>query len=186
MDRKKVCVYCSSREGLGGEIEEGAQEIGRAIARCGAEMVYGGVNAGLMHVVASAAKEAGAKVIGVVPEVFAHRADPLCDDIIMARDLNDRKARMMDMSDLFVVLPGGLGTIDEWISTLSWILVQEKVNPDADKPILVWNYESMYRHQLLQLKATSDSVFARGKGVDRSRAYDELPSLLDALAALLK
>lgn len=182
---KKVAIYCSSRVDLPEGVNEGASLIARTIAECGGSLVYGGVNAGLMHVVAEAAAGVGAEIIGVVPEVFAHRADPLCHNVVMAADLNARKGTMIDMADIFVVLPGGLGTIDEWISTLSHIMVQEKVDPDADKPILVWNHDGMYDHQVRQLIGTDASVYARGKRVDRSRIFPTAQALAAALKTLL-
>ena len=67
----KIAVYCSSREDLGPDVTGAAEMVGSAIGRCGATLVYGGVNAGLMHTVAGAASRAGARVLGVVPEVSA-------------------------------------------------------------------------------------------------------------------
>lgn len=184
-DRKKVAVYCSSRADLPVGVSEGARLIAAAIGSCGGELVYGGVNAGLMHIVAESAHEGGAHITGVVPEVFAHRADSLCDTVITANDLNDRKGRMISMADVFIVLPGGLGTIDEWISTLSHIMVQERVDPNSDKPILVWNHEGMFDAQVRQLKETADSVYARGKRVDRSLVFDSAEALAAELKRLL-
>lgn len=183
---KKVAVYCSSRSDLPVQVEQGAAAILKSLGDNAASLVYGGVNAGLMHFVAQAAADAGAPVIGIVPEVFAHRADALCTEIIHTSDLNTRKAAMIDMADIFVVLPGGIGTIDEWISTLSHIMVREKVDASADKPILVWNFEGMYDGLIAQLSDTADSVYARGKNVDRSRIFTDPLSLADALSRLLR
>lgn len=182
---KKVAIYCSSREGLPEEIEKGAQLIASVIGQAGGYLVYGGVNAGLMHVVAQAAHDAGAEIIGVVPQVFKHNADPLCDQLIEAKDLNDRKGTMIDLADLFIVLPGGIGTIDEWISTLSHIMVQERINPNADKPILVWNADEMYTGMEAQLADTNESVYARGKRVNRSMIFPTAQALANHLKTLI-
>ena len=184
--RRRAAVYCSSREGLEQSVVEGSRMIAQTIGECGTDLVYGGVNAGLMHEVAAAAKESGAKVTGVVPEVFAHRADPLCDEIVKARDLNDRKGLMIGMADVFIVLPGGIGTIDEWISTLSDIMVREKVDPTADRPILVWNHDDMYSGMASQLRATADSVYARGKRVDRSLLFSSAADLVACFSQIVK
>lgn len=184
--RPRVAVYCSSREELEQSVVEGSRMIARAIGECEADLVYGGVNAGLMHEVAAAAKKGGAKIIGVVPEVFIHRADPLCDEIVKARDLNDRKGLMIGMADVFIVLPGGIGTIDEWISTLSDIMVREKVDPTADRPILVWNHDDMYSGMASQLRATADSVYARGKRVDRSLLFSSAADLVACFSQIVK
>lgn len=183
--KKRVAVYCSSRGDLDKDVVDGARLIASAIGSAGAELVYGGVNAGLMHEVAHAAKEGGARVCGVVPEVFRHRADSLCDETVPASDLNERKGVMIEMADVFVVLPGGIGTIDEWISTLSHIMVREKVNPDADRPILVWNHQDMYGGMAEQLRQTAESVYARGKMVDRSLIFPTAESLAGHLKVLI-
>lgn len=181
----KIAVYCSSREGLGEEYEKIAIALGEWLGNNNCELVYGGVKAGMMHTVAQAAHDAGAKIIGIVPEIFSHRADPLCDEIILTTDLNDRKAKMIDIADAFVVLPGGIGTIDEWISTLSHIMVMQSKNPDYDKPIIVVNKENMYAGLIDQLRATSESVFARGKRIDRSIIVSDTTEMLNSLKKLL-
>ena len=188
MDSKRqvrVACYCSSRGDLPAEVVEGTGRIVSAIGEAGAVLIYGGVNAGLMHVVATAAHESGAKVIGVVPEVFRHRADELCDEVILTKDLSERKGVMIDMADIFIVLPGGIGSIDEWISTLSHIMVKEKVAPDADKPILVWSYNDMYRGMAEQLRDTDRSIYASGKRVDRSMIFTDPEELISRLSKLL-
>jgi len=176
--RKRIAVYCSSRENLGEEVTSQALDVAGAIGRLGCDIIYGGVNAGLMHMVASAAHDAGAFVTGVIPEIFRHRADPLCDKIIFTSDLNVRKGTMISNSDIFIVLPGGLGTIDEWISTISDIMVREKTDPNADRPILVLNINGMYDGIVSQLTETATSVFARGKRVDRSFIFTDSRQLI--------
>lgn len=170
-------VYCSSRGDLPEEVVNGTIEIIKSVSRRFGVLLYGGVNAGLMHIVASAAREAGMHVIGIVPEIFSHRADPVCHEIILADNLNDRKGRMISMGDIFIVLPGGVGTIDEWISTLSDIMVRERTDAGADRPILVWNHNGMYDGMATQLSATDASVYARGKRVDRSLLFPTASTL---------
>lgn len=182
---KKVAVFCSSRADLPDGVVKGAQIISEAFARAGAALVYGGVDAGLMHSVAQTVADSQVPVIGVVPEVFAHRADSLCSQIVATSDLNTRKAAMIELADIFVVLPGGIGTIDEWISTLSHIMVSEKIDPSADKPILVWNHNHMYDGIVRQLNDTALSPYARGKRLNRSLIFDTPESLAHTLVQLL-
>lgn len=181
----KIVVYCSSRPDLGQEYENIASVLGEWIGKTTSTLVYGGVNAGLMHSVAQAAHDAGAKIIGVVPEIFSHRADELCDEILLTANLNERKGKMIEIGDIFVVLPGGVGTIDEWISTLSDIMVREKIDSTADRPIVVVNYKGMYDDVISQLSATNESVFARGKRVDRSICVSDAESMVATLDSLL-
>ena len=121
-----IVVYCSSSNNLDKRIIEIAEATGSTIGKTGCNLLYGGVDAGLMHTTAAAASAAGAKIIGVVPDRFKHRADALCNDLRLCIDLNDRKAIMIEHGDIFVVLPGGIGTLDELLSTLSIM----KVNND--------------------------------------------------------
>ena len=101
----------------------------------------------------------GGRVLGVIPEIFNHRADPLCDELVLTRDLNDRKSRMHALSQAFVVLPGGLGTIDEWVSTLS----QLKVDDNREAAVIVCNHRGMYDPLIAQLQTTARSIYSQGK-----------------------
>lgn len=180
----KIAVYCSSRQNLPEDIIAGAKIIGETIGKTGGTLVYGGVNAGLMHTVADAAAGAGAKVHGVVPEMFIHRADSICHEITKATDLNDRKGIMISKADAFVVLPGGIGTIDEWISTLSHILAAERSDASADRPVLVWNRQGMYDALIEALKESDDSIFGQGRNASRSHIFASAEELAKSLGKL--
>lgn len=181
-----IVVYCSSRGDLPKDIVDGAKLIGETIGQCGATLVYGGVNAGLMHVVAQAASDAGATVHGVVPEIFLHRADGLCHMITKAKDLNDRKGVMISEGDAFVVLPGGIGTIDEWISTISHILAAERTDSSANRPILVWNRDGMYDSLIEAIRQSDASLYGQGRHASRSLLFNSAPELTAHLRTLIK
>ena len=172
-----IAVYCSSRQGLSSDIEATALALGKWIGQNGHTLVYGGVNAGLMHTVAQASHDAGAHVVGVVPEYFMHRLDEVVDEVIETRDLNDRKDEMYRRSDAFVVLPGGIGTIDEWIATLSQITVD-----GSSRRIVVMNLDGMYDHMVEQLNVTEESPYARVKGmVDISIIASTINEMIESL-----
>lgn len=173
-----IAVYCSSREGLPPEYVAPAQALGQWIGQHGHTLIYGGVNAGLMHTVAQAAHDAGARIIGVVPERFAARTDALVDEVIACHDLAERKDIMTSRAQLFVVLPGGIGTIDEWVSTLSQMMVD---GPDSKFGIIVVNTGNMYGPMLQQLRLTAQSPFARGRRIDLSVPVATVPQLIEAL-----
>ena len=160
----KIAVYCSSREGLHDKFTMAATKLGQWIGTHRHTLVYGGVKAGLMHTVAQSVHDAGGELLGIVPTRFLYRADPLLNTMMKCDDLGDRKTIMMNHADVFVVLPGGIGTIDEWISTLSQVIV----NNGDDRKILVLNTDGMYDAQVQQLNETAKSVFARGKHIDMS------------------
>ena len=109
-----ICVFCSAND-IAPEYFEAARELGRWIGREGHSLVYGGANLGLMEAVAQSAHDAGATVIGVVPTILEKtgRASDCIDVRLLCDNLNDRKALMIDKSDLIIALPGGVGTLDE-------------------------------------------------------------------------
>lgn len=182
---KNIVVYCSSRADTGVVFEDAAARLGKWIGTHSHTLVYGGVNAGLMHIVAENTRRAGGRVLGVCPELFSHRADPLCHELIFTSDLNARKGKMIEIADLFVVLPGGLGTIDEWISTLSDMKVKQSRNPGYNKPIVVLNYDGMYDLLIEQLHITSNSVWAKDSNIESSVIVATIDQMLEVLNHLL-
>ena len=177
-----IVVYCSANADLPDEITSIATALGKWIGEGGHSLVYGGVNAGLMHITAQAATEAGCQsVVGIVPEFFKHRADPLCSELVLARDLNDRKSKLIEHGDVFVVLPGGLGTIDEWISTLSTLVVE-----GSDRPIIVVNYGGMFSALAEQLLNTAQSQFSRSPLIASSILVNNSQELIDKLNEINK
>lgn len=184
--RKKIAVYCSSRSDIGDELTRQSLKVAEAIGTLGCGMVYGGVDAGLMHLVARRAHDSGAEITGIVPEIFMHRADNICDKLVFTSGISERKEKMITLADIFIVLPGGIGTLDEWISTLADIMVREKGDLYDDKPILVLNIDGIYDCMVSQLKSTAGSVFAHGKHLDRSRIFTDAESLIAELVRLVE
>lgn len=107
-----ICVFCSANNNIAAEFFDAARELGRWIGHEGHALVYGGANLGLMEAVAREAHDAGAMVIGVVPTILEKtgRASDCIDVNIACDNLNDRKALMIERSDLIIALPGGVGT----------------------------------------------------------------------------
>lgn len=109
-----ICVFCSAND-VAPQYVAAAEKLGRWLGREGHTLVYGGANLGLMEALARAAHEAGATVVGVVPAILEKtgRASDHIDVRVLCDSLDDRKAIMVERSDLFVALPGGVGTLDE-------------------------------------------------------------------------
>jgi len=119
---RSICVYCGSNAGSKPVYTERAIALGNRIAKEGLALVYGGGNVGLMGVVADAVLEAGGEVIGVIPEQLvnwevAHKGVTRLE---VVANMHERKARMFDLADGFVALPGGFGTLDEMFEMLTW------------------------------------------------------------------
>ena len=128
-----VCVFCGSAFGDDPRFRSAAEETGREIARRGWTLVYGGARVGLMGVVANAALDAGGRVVGVMPQFLYDREvghDGLSSLEVVA-SLTERKLRMGELSDAFLSLPGGIGTLDELFEAWSWSQVGLQDKPSA-------------------------------------------------------
>ena len=119
---RRVAVYCGSANGNNPEFRAEATALGKAIAEAGLGLVYGGAKVGLMGAVADAALAAGGEVIGVLPEVLAGKeiAHAGLTALEMVPTMHERKARMAELADAFLVLPGGFGTLDELMEAVTW------------------------------------------------------------------
>ena len=111
----KICVFCSANQQIDPDFFAMTEELGKWAARNGHSIVYGGVNQGLMECIGKAAKEAGGRTIGVIPTLVekSGRTSDYVEIEIPCDNLTDRKQLMMDQSDVFIALPGGIGTLDE-------------------------------------------------------------------------
>lgn len=118
---KRICVYCGSNSGALTEYLESATYLGRCLAERGIGIVYGGAEVGLMGAVAVAALNRGGEVIGVIPQLFAEKVKHnKLSQLHIVPTMHDRKKKMFDLSDGFVALPGGIGTIEEVFEILAW------------------------------------------------------------------
>ena len=119
---KRVCVFCGSRDGTRDQYVGSARQMGQALARRGIGLVYGGGGIGLMGILADAALSAGGDVVGVIPEALMARevAHGGLTDLRIVASMHERKALMAELSDAFVALPGGFGTLEEFCEALTW------------------------------------------------------------------
>ena len=119
---RRICVFCGSSPGARPEYADAAREFGALLARRDIGLVYGGGKVGLMGEVAAAAVEAGGEVIGVIPEQLVKREVGFTSlkDLRIVKSMHERKALMAELSDGFVALPGGLGTIEEFVEAATW------------------------------------------------------------------
>lgn len=119
---KALCVYCGSSNGSHPDYVEQARAFGTEMARRGINLVYGGGKVGLMGTVADAVLAAGGKVVGVIPRqlVELEVAHPGLSELQVVETMHQRKTRMYELSDAFVALPGGFGTMDEMFEMLTW------------------------------------------------------------------
>jgi hypothetical protein len=142
-----VCVYCGSSPGTEPAFLDAAQKLGKILAESGVRLVYGGGSVGLMGALAEAVIEHGGDLTGIIPEFLTVRERPrkLAQELIVTRDMHERKQTMFDRADAFIALPGGIGTLEELVEQLTWAQLGRH-----KKPILVANI-SNYWNPLLTL-----------------------------------
>jgi uncharacterized protein (TIGR00730 family) len=177
-----LCVYCGSSTGTDPAFVKTAQDFGRILAQNGIHLVYGGGSIGLMGAIASSVIEHGGHVTGVIPEFLtvAERPQRLAQELIVTRDMHERKRTMFERADAFVALPGGLGTLEELVEQMTWAQLGRH-----KKPILVANVNGFW-DPLLTLIAhmrTLALVPPPARGVNllvAERVDDILPKLREA------
>jgi uncharacterized protein (TIGR00730 family) len=128
---RRICVFCGASAGRDARYAEVAASVGASLARQGIELVYGGGRVGLMGAVADGALAAGGRVTGVMPAGLVDRelAHPGLTAMRIVTTLHERKAAMADLSDAFLALPGGLGTLEELSEVLSWAQLELHAKP---------------------------------------------------------
>jgi uncharacterized protein (TIGR00730 family) len=133
---RSVCVYCGSGPGTDPAYVAAAREFGRLLAESGVGLVYGGGAIGLMGELAASVLQHGGRVVGIIPEFLVVRERLLRDsqEVVVTRDMHERKRIMFERADAFVALPGGIGTLEELVEQLTWAQLGRHV-----KPILIAN-----------------------------------------------
>lgn len=176
---KRICVFCGSRTGKDPAYAATAAQVARAIVDAGYGIVYGGGSIGLMGIVADEGLRCGGEVIGVIPKALAESeiAHEGLAQLHVVTTMHERKALMERLSDAFVALPGGFGTMDEFCEALTW-----RQLAIHDKPIGLLN-ERGYYDPLLRL---FDTMVVEGFITeDTRRLFVDAPSIEPLLARLL-
>ena len=155
---KRICVYCGSNPGANPAYVEAARELGRELARRGLGLVYGGARVGVMGAVAEGVLRGGGTAIGVIPHFFVTKevAHDGLDELIVVGSMHERKARMAELSDGFIALPGGWGTIEEIFEMLTWAQLGHH-----QKPCGLLNVESYYDELSAFLEKAIKEKFVR-------------------------
>lgn len=177
---KSICVFCGSKPGEDPAHMALARELGNAIGARGMTLVYGGGRIGLMGAVAEAASGSGADVVGVIPDFLMKLevGNTANGSLEITDSMHSRKRRMFEISDAFVALPGGLGTIDETMEIITW--KQLRLH---DKPIIVLSPKG-YWSPLQQIVASVvDAGFAHEAVKELFTVVETVEEVFDAIAA---
>ena len=175
VSRQAICVFCGSSHGADPIFTQAAQQFGTTLAREGFDLVFGGGGVGLMGEVALSVSQGGGKVLGIIPGFLRHLEPPLevSSQIVITETMNDRKARMFAAADGFAILPGGIGTLDEFAEVLTGAQLRQHA-----KPIVLINIKDYFA----PLRALLDHFVAHGfAGAGINSLYEVAPTVEDAI-----
>ncbi|MGH6925732.1 MAG: TIGR00730 family Rossman fold protein [Propylenella sp.] len=160
---RSVCVFCGSSAGNRGAYAEAARALGRTLAERSLRLVYGGAMVGLMGALADAALAAGGEVIGVIPVALVEReiAHAGLTEIHHVKSMHERKAMMADLSDAFLALPGGMGTLEELFEIWTWAQLGHH-----KKPVGILNVERYFDPLLAFIEQQCREGFMRREHCD--------------------
>lgn len=171
-----VCIFCGSAVGADPAFIQAAQNTGKRIAEQGQILVYGGGRSGLMGVVADSALQAGGHVIGVIPTALVDRelAHPHLTELHVVKNMHERKTKMAELSDGFIALPGGAGTLEEIFEQWTW--AQLGIH---QKPCGFLNVKGFYDDLLKMIQGTVDYGFTQARFAEKLIASDDIEIILD-------
>ncbi|HZH27173.1 MAG TPA: TIGR00730 family Rossman fold protein [Azospirillaceae bacterium] len=176
---RSVCVYCGSSSRVSDTYKEAAHDLGTLLGRAGLQVVYGGGRVGLMGIVADAALAQGTQVVGIIPEhiqVLEVEHTGL-SELHVVDSMHTRKRMMVERSDAFVILPGGLGTLDEMFEILTW-----KQLHLHDKPVVVVDVGGYWRPLVDMVRHIISEGFARPGHLDLFHVVSGPDEVLDAFS----
>jgi uncharacterized protein (TIGR00730 family) len=182
---KSICVYCGSGPGSNPAFVAAARAFGRILAENGIRLVYGGGSVGLMGELAKSVIDHGGAVTGIIPEFLTVREFMFqrAQEMIVTRDMHERKRLMFEHADAFVALPGGIGTLEELVEQMTWAQLGRH-----KKPILIVNIERFWDPLCVLLDHMKQSAFIReGLTINllvANRVEDILPKLTEAARAV--
>ncbi|GAA6210472.1 TIGR00730 family Rossman fold protein [Hyphomicrobiales bacterium 4NK60-0047b] len=130
---QSICIFCGSGEGQNPEFKIATKTLGHLIAQNNIELIYGGGDMGLMGTIATAVKEKNGKVTGIIPEFLLkyQNENSETNGLIVTKDMHTRKAKMYELADAFIALPGGIGTLEELVETMTWAQLGTHQKPIA-------------------------------------------------------
>lgn len=178
MTVKSVCVFTGASDRTPKHYIETAQEIGAILGSHRYQLVYGGGGTGLMGAVSSAATQAGGHVLGITTKLLAgyEKVNTTITEVRVVEDMHKRKHAMYDNSDAFLILPGGIGTLDECFEIITW-----KQLEIHNQPILIYNYKGYWEPLKALLASMSKEGFVKKEHVDMLHFFEKPSELLPLL-----
>ncbi|EGF90343.1 putative lysine decarboxylase family protein [Asticcacaulis biprosthecium C19] len=179
-DIKSVCVFCGSSFGNDPSYRQAALDLGQVLAGAGLRLVYGGGGVGLMGETARAVHDAGGKVLGIMPQ-FLRSREIVYDDVEtrMVTNMHERKMMMFEESDAFIVLPGGVGTLEEVIELMSWRRLDLH-----KKPVIFLNVNGFWDPFFALIDHTLATEFTPTSFRNTYHSVDTVEGVLPAIAGM--
>ena len=177
-EKKSICVFCGSSGKVDEAYRQAASQLGTLVGAKGFDLVYGGGHVGLMGLVADAALASGSSVLGVIPKFLQDYEighDGL-DELIVTDNMHDRKRLMYERSDAFVILPGGLGTLDETFEVLTWTQLGLSA-----KPVVLANINGFWNPLLALVDHLVSSGFAREENRSILQVADNMEEIFQMI-----
>jgi uncharacterized protein (TIGR00730 family) len=155
---RTICVYCGSGPGNDPAFVDAARQFGKAMADNGIRLIYGGGKVGIMGAISEAVLQHGGKVTGIIPEFLVAREHARkSGDLVVTRDMHERKRKMFEMADAFVAMPGGVGTLEEIVEQITWVQLGRH-----KKPVLLANIQGFWDPLCALLEHMRTLEFIRG------------------------
>lgn len=170
-----ICVFCGSSAGSKELYSRKAHDLGLLLAEKKIALVYGGSNVGIMRVIADTMMQAGGRVIGVMPQTLIERevAHKGISEFHVVETMTERKTLMGELSDAFIAMPGGIGTLDELFEVMSWNQLEI-----MDKPVALFNIAHYYDHLLAFLEHSVEQRFVKSEHLENLIVADNENLLL--------
>ncbi len=180
--KPRICVFCGANPGFNPAYAQAAKQLGQQLAAKQWTLVYGGGHVGMMGALADGVLNAGGQAIGVITHSLFNRevGHPGLTEMHRVETLSQRKALMADLSDAFISLPGGFGTLDELFEVVTWCQLNLQ-----NKPSLIWNYQGYFDSLLRFVDHAVDQGFLKPQHRELIHVENELSGLLDRLDKLL-
>jgi len=175
---KSICVFCGSSPGSDPEYTAAARQLGRLLGRKRITLVYGGSNIGLMRAIADACLAEGGHVVGVMPQGLIDREVAYTElkEFHVVESMSIRKEKMAELSDAFIAMPGGIGTLDEIFEAMSWNQLEI-----MDKPVALLNTKGFYNQLVSFLEYTVEQRFVRPEHHKNLLVNESPEHLLEAI-----
>ena len=177
---RRICVYCGSSSGTDTAFIEAAQKFGQILAENEVGLVYGGGSDGLMGALATAVRENGGHVIGIIPEFLKVREHMFkgAQEIVVTADMHERKRMMFERADAFVALPGGIGTLEELVEQLTWAQLGQHT-----KPIVIANIKGFWNAFLQVIGHMKERGFIHNGALLNYHVVERVEEILPLLQA---